>query len=199
MWAALFWHPALAPYWQETLGEEGDGFLKSCTPRTWILDPGPVPPQALSGLTLRGSQAKSWDALKDLGRKQRELVIKPSGFSDKAWGSRGVVVGHDISTSEWNAAWATALEGFTDTPHILQEFRSGRRFEGEFYDPETGSVHEIACRVRLSPYFLVVGDEVKLTAVMATMCPLDKKKIHGMPAAIIVPCCAQEDPQEAQR
>ena len=102
-----------------------------------------------------------------------------------------MVVGHDISTPAWNAALKQALGSFDQSPHVLQEFRAGRRFEGSFYDAAAGAVRTIPCRVRLSPYFLVIGEEVTLTAVMATMCPLDKKKIHGMPEAIIVPCAVE--------
>jgi hypothetical protein len=102
------------------------------------------------------------------------------------------VVGHDISTPEWNVALKAALASFTYTPHVLQEFRAGRHFEGSFYDPVAGTVRTIPCRVRLSPYYLVVGEDIHLAAVMATMVPLDKKKIHGMPDAIMVPCALDE-------
>lgn len=195
----LFHHPVLAHYWQGALGSEGYAFLKACFPPTWILAPEPVPPHAtIPGLTVGGSAVNSWERIENLGRRQRQFVIKPSGFSERAWGSRGVVVGHDISTPEWNAALQQALGSFAQTPHVLQEFRSGRQFEGSFYDTVTGSVRTIQCRVRLSPYFLVIGEEIKLTAVMARLCALNKKKIHGMPEAIMVPCAVEETAGGAQ-
>ncbi|MBI4890935.1 MAG: hypothetical protein HY821_09950 [Acidobacteria bacterium] len=186
-------HPVLAPRWEKGLGNAGFTFLKECFAPTWILDPAPVPPYAaIPGLTAGGAAVNSWDRLKDLGRRQREFVIKPSGFSERAWGSRGVIVGHDISTPEWNAALEQALASFVETPHVLQEFRTGRQFEGLFYDTAAGAMRTIPCRARLSPYFLATDEDIRLTAVMATLCPLDKKKIHGMPEAIIVPCAVEE-------
>jgi len=43
-------------------------------------------------------------------------------------------------------------------------------------------------RVRLCPYFFVQGDSVELTGILATVCPSDKKIIHGMKDAIMLPC-----------
>ena len=37
-------------------------------------------------------------------QKERQLVLKPSGFSELAWGSRGVSIGHDLPQVEWAAA-----------------------------------------------------------------------------------------------
>jgi hypothetical protein len=48
-------------------------------------------------------------------------------------------------------------------------------------------------RVRLCPYYFVQGEgdqaRAQLGGVMATVCPADKKIIHGMSEAIIAPCC----------
>ena len=48
-------------------------------------------------------------------------------------------------------------------------------------------------RTRLTPYYFVVGDEVRLGGAMATVVPMDKKLIHGMVDAVIVPCAPQPD------
>jgi hypothetical protein len=42
-------------------------------------------------------------------------------------------------------------------------------------------------RVRLSPYFFVEQDKVKLRGALATIVPADKKLLHGMSDAILVP------------
>jgi hypothetical protein len=46
--------------------------------------------------------------------------------------------------------------------------------------------------VRLCPYYFVSGDwgrpQAKLGGVLATICPADKKIIHGMRDAIMAPC-----------
>ena len=47
-------------------------------------------------------------------------------------------------------------------------------------------------RVRLCPYYFVAGDgdaaRAELGGVLATICPADKKIIHGMTEAIFAPC-----------
>lgn len=192
LWFAILHHPILETYWRRMLGENGCRFLSECIPRTWVLDPDPVPAHAtVPGLMVSGSAVNAWSQLENLGRGSRQLVLKPSGFSELAWGGRGVVIGHDISTEEWNLELRKAVDSFARTPHVLQEFRNGRQFDGEFYDPTTESIRTVRCRVRLCPYYFVVGSEVRLASVMATMCPLEKKKIHGMPEAIIVPCTVE--------
>jgi hypothetical protein len=44
----------------------------------------------------------------------------------------------------------------------------------------------------LCPYYFVSGDgddaRAKLGGVLATICPADKKLIHGMSEAILAPC-----------
>ena len=43
-------------------------------------------------------------------------------------------------------------------------------------------------RARLSPYYFVEGDEAKLAGILGTVCPKDKKIIHGMRDAVMMPC-----------
>jgi hypothetical protein len=42
-------------------------------------------------------------------------------------------------------------------------------------------------RVRLCPYYFVENDRVKLRGALATIVPADKKFLHGMLDAILVP------------
>ena len=46
-------------------------------------------------------------------------------------------------------------------------------------------------RVRLCPYYFVEGDRVKLRGALATMALADKKFLHGMSDAILVPSQVQ--------
>ena len=55
----------------------------------------------IPGLDIGGKLVQSWKELIPLTQKERELVIKPSGFSPESWGSRGVVIGHDVSAEVW--------------------------------------------------------------------------------------------------
>lgn len=189
---ALFHHPVLRPFWLEQLGEETYRFLERVFPKTWVLDPTPVPPHAvIPGLELRGQAVADWAVLKTATQKERELVIKPSGFSPDAWGSRGVRIGHDMPQQEWAQAVDHALASFPRSPHVLQEFHKGAVFTMEYYDFAAGSLRRMQGRARLCPYYFVVGDEVRLAGVLATVTPLDKKLIHGMVDAIMVPCAVR--------
>ena len=186
---ALLHHPVLAPYWRQELGEELFVHLTTIMPRTWVLDPAPVPPSAvIPGLSIGGRAMTNWSDLAVATQKQRHFVLKPSGFSELAWGSRGVSVGHDLPQEEWAAAIETALREFPRTPYVLQEFHKGRQYEVEYFDPHSGEIRSMAGRARLSPYYFVTGGRVELAGILATICPADKKVIHGMKDAVMVPC-----------
>ena len=186
---ALVHHPALEPFWTHELGADTFELLHRLMPKTWILDPRPVPPHAvIPGLTVDGHSVSDWKVLASLGQKGRRFVIKPSGFSELAWGSRGVSVGHDLPQTEWAAALEAALASFHRVPRILQEFRKGRRVAVSYHDPVKDEIVPMPGRVRLSPYYFIAGDHVELAGILATVCPLDKKLIHGMPEAVMAPC-----------
>ncbi len=189
---ALLHHPILAPFWRRELGDETCGMLAGLMPRTWVLDPRPLPPSAvIPNLRVADRAVADWRDLAEASQKDRRFVVKPSGFSELAWGSRGVSVGHDLSQSEWAAALDAALASFPTTPYILQEFHKGRQFELSYYDERADDVIPMSGRARLSPYYFVTGERAELAGVLATVCPLDKKMIHGMRDAIMVPCAVQ--------
>jgi hypothetical protein len=54
-------------------------------------------------------------------------------------------------------------------------------------------------RVRLCPYYFVAGDDARLGGVLATICPQDKKIIHGMADAIMAPCRVAVDMDTRQQ
>ena len=130
----------------------------------------------------------NWRDLATATQKERHLVIKPSGFSELAWGSRGVSVGHDMPQHEWAGALDKALTSFPQTPYILQEFHKGRLYEVDYFDPVSGEMKHLSGRARLSPYYFVTGETVELAGILATICPADKKVIHGMKDAVMAPC-----------
>jgi hypothetical protein len=45
-------------------------------------------------------------------------------------------------------------------------------------------------RLRLCPYYFVIGGKTRLSGALATFCPPDKKIIHGMTDGIFAPCSA---------
>jgi hypothetical protein len=189
----LLHHPMLQPYWRAELGEDLFLHLTTIMPRTWILDPAPVPPSAvIPGLSIGDRGVMNWSDLAGATQKERHFVIKPSGFSELAWGSRGVSIGHDLPQNEWAAAINSALAAFPHTPYVLQEFHKGRQYQLDYFDPVTGEMKAMSGRARLSPYYFVTGEKAELAGILATICPADKKVIHGMKDAIMVPCATAQ-------
>lgn len=184
---ALLHHPLLAKYWQ---GELRDGFarLREIFPQTWILDPRALPPQAsINGLFAGGEPVRDWAQLVPLGKSERNFVTKPSGFSELAWGSRGVKVANDLTKEDWQKTLDDALASYEKTPYILQRFHKGKRVKIPYFDRQTDDIAILDGRVRLCPYYHVVADGVALGGILATTAPADKRLIHGMSDAIMSP------------
>jgi hypothetical protein len=188
---ALLWNRNLREFWRQELG---DGFLKrmlELAPYTWIVDPTPLPPQgAIPELDIT-----DWEQLKTLSQKERDLILKVSGFSEHAWGARGVYLGSDMAHSEWSEAVDTALRTFEKNPFVLQRYHKPRLVEIDWFDFNSGLVQKMEGRVRLCPYYFVEGcgdaARTKLCGILATICPADKKIIHGMRDAVLAPVCAE--------
>lgn len=187
LWFALFWMRPLREFWRRELGERHWLALQQVIPRTWLLDPTPLPHHG----EIPGLDVQSWAQLAEFTQKERQLLLKVSGFSERAWGSRGVVVGSDIPHMEWAGALRTALEEFPVHPWILQRFHHSRLLDHPYFDPDDASERTLRGRVRLCPYFFIEADRAVLRGVLATICPADKKLIHGMRDAILVPAAVE--------
>ncbi len=184
---AFLWMEQLHAFWREQLGDKTLAALREVLPYTWILDPTPLPPHAV----IPELKIHDWRDMAKFSQKQRELVLKISGFSDRAWGSRGVYVGHDLPSTEWAQAIEQALGGFANHPFILQRFEKSKLFDAQYVDFESNETRPFSARVRLCPYYFVVGDDAKLGGILATVCPANKKILHGMPDAVMAPCRVQ--------
>ena len=160
-------------------------------PYSWVVDPTPLPHHGV----LPRLEVNGWDAVGNFSQKERELVLKISGFSELGWGSRGVTIGHDVSGDAWKEALATAIGGFPESPYLLQEFRPARVTQHPIWDPETGERRMMDVRARLCPYYFTDPQTHKtaLGGVLATLVPSDKKLVHGMSDAVLVPCALEED------
>jgi hypothetical protein len=184
LWLALLWAPSLQKIWRQSLRANLLKRLHELVPFAWMLDPTPLPPHA----ALPRLNAHSWEEVAHFSQKNRQLALKISGFHPEAWGSRGVFIGHDLSAAEWATRLHAALEQAPNHPWMLQEFREGRRVTHPVFRDD-GSVDMIQGRVRLCPYFFTNDANVTtFGGCLATIAPLDKKKIHGMSDAILVPC-----------
>ena len=188
MTSALLWNRNLRPFWRQELGDAFLNRLQRHTPYTWVMDPTPLPPQgAIPELNLT-----DWQQLKQLSQRDRDLILKVSGFSEDAWGARGVYLGSDLSQGDWSAVIDQALGGFDRSPYILQRYHKPRVVDSSWFDFTTEKLVTMPGRVRLCPYYFVHGDNdnarTHLGGVLATICPADKKIIHGMKDAILAPC-----------
>jgi hypothetical protein len=198
MWFAFFHHPVLQCYWLDLLGATDFALLQQALPRTWLVDPTPLPGHAvIPGLTIASRPVQGWGSVRLASKADRKLVLKPSGFSELAWGSRGVVIGHDESASDWASAIDRALVSYPRTTWILQEFRPATRRPILSYDQSSQDVIECDGRARITPFYVVRDGRVELSTVLATICPADKKKIHGMRDAIMTVCTKAAKPPDS--
>jgi len=188
---ALFHHHLLTDYWLESLGAKTVKLLSQLIPSSWAMDPAPLPPGAvLDGPKVGGRSLTDWRQLAGASQKERDLIIKISGFHETAWGARSVVLGSDCSREEWQAAVDRAVELAPVNLHLLQTYRKPQRIKHRLYREEGGvaTVVEADGRLRLCPYYFVIGGQAQLSGALATFCPPDKKIIHGMVDAALLPC-----------
>jgi hypothetical protein len=185
---ALLWNRNLQEFWRQELGEAFLKQLKQLTPYTWLVDPAPLPPHA----ALPELNLTDWRQLKTLSQKERDLILKVSGFSANAWGARGVFLGSDLSQADWSAAVDDALRNFATSPSVLQRFHKPALVDATWFDFANAEVTPMKGRVRLCPYYFVAGQgdaaRPQLGGVLATIVPADKKIVHGMTDAILAPC-----------
>jgi len=185
---ALLWNRNLQSFWRQELGEGFLARLKKIIPYTWLVDPTPLPPHA----AIPELNLTDWQQLKTLSQKERDLILKVSGFSENAWGARGVFLGSDLSQADWSAAVDGALENFETSPSVLQRFEKPKTVEAQWFDFAKNEVVPMKGRVRLCPYYFVSGEadsaRPQLGGILATIVPADKKIVHGMTDAILAPC-----------
>ena len=182
LWFALFWLRPLREFWRRELSERHFLQLQKAIPYTWLVDPAPLPPNAV----LPGLEVQDWSEVAAFSQKERELILKISGFSELAWGSRGVHVAADLPQPEWRAVLEAALACYGTHPYILQRFRKGRLVSQPYVDAG-GAPRIMQGRVRLCPYYFLAENKARLGGALATVCPADKKLLHGMRDAVLVP------------
>lgn len=183
MWFALFWLQPLREFWRRELGDKYFRQLQRMIPYTWILDPTPLPQHAV----IPRLEIHDWQEAARFSQKERDLLLKVSGFSPLGWGSRGVALGSDLPHAEWQQRISDALVRFEQEPTIMQRFHKGRLFDHPYWEAETNELKTMRGRVRLCPYYFVEAESVVLRGALATICPADKKLLHGMRDAILVP------------
>jgi hypothetical protein len=185
---ALLWNRHLQNFWRQELGEGFLARLKKLVPYTWLVDPAPMPPHA----AIPELNLTDWAQLKAMSQKERDLILKVSGFSETAWGARGVFLGSDLSAADWSAAVDLALKNFESSPRVLQRFHKPALVEVSWFDFAKNEIVPMKGRARLCPYYFVSGEgdnlRSELGGMLATIVPADKKIVHGMTDAVLAPC-----------
>lgn len=189
LWLGLLHTPGLKSLWEQELRGKHLEQLRKWVPMGWPVDPAPLPPHG----ALPRLEVNSWAEVGAMSQRDRQLVLKVSGFSELAWGSRGVYIGHDEPGERWAELVAQAERDFTSQPWVMQQFQEARLIEHPYFDSVTGEVRMMEGRARLCPYYFVTPSSgVLLGGCLATIVPADKKKIHGMEDAILVPVALAE-------
>jgi hypothetical protein len=185
----LFHHHLLWEFWEEVLDPRTLKLLRSLIPQTWIMDTAPLPPGAvLDGPRVGGRPLRDWRDLALASQKERDLIIKISGFHETAWGARSVVLGSDCSRDEWQEGVELAVRLAPTNLHVLQVYRKPMRLRHTLYDAAAPhEAREVDGRLRLCPYYFVADGAARLSGGLATFCPPNKKIIHGMQDAALLP------------
>ena len=91
-----------------------------------------------------------------------------------------------------------ALASFPQSPYVLQRYHKTKVVDAAWFDFDRDQLVPMPGRARLCPYYFVSGDgdaaRAQLGGVLATICPADKKIIHGMKDAILAPCSVANPP-----
>jgi len=185
---ALFHHHLLVDFWTENLSGRALKLLKQLIPPSWVMDPAPLPPGAvLDGPKVGGRSLTDWKHLSLASQKERDLVMKISGYHETAWGARSVVLGSDCSREEWQAGVDIAIADAPRNLHLLQVYKKPMRVKHPIFTADQ-QIRDADGRLRLCPYYFVTGGKPQLSGALATFCPPDKKIIHGMQDAALLPC-----------
>ena len=163
---ALFHHHMLESFWRENLSKRAFRTLQKVIPRSWVMDPVELPPNAvLDAPYIGGKPITRWPQLAEASQKERNLIIKLSGFHEDAWGARSVTLGSDSSRAEWEDAIQQAVDLADHSLHILQDYHKPKRLSHPVFssdESKQNAVYSMQGRLRLCPYYFVEGDKSRL-------------------------------------
>ena len=171
----MLFDPEFEDYFQGELGAKSFSILKRIFPKTWIMDKKFKPTNFPYGI-------KEWEDFSNLSRRQRQYVLKVSGFSNESSWAKGVTFMGRLSKDRCDAIIKRALD--SDDTYVIQEFRKGIKFKHPYFDFHARMLKTMHGRVRLTPYYSV--QDGKLLTAKATMCE-NTDYVHAMVDSINVP------------
>jgi len=201
---ALFHHHLLADFWAETLSGRALKLLRTLIPPSWVMDPAPLPPGAvLDAPRAAGRALSDWRDLANATQKERDLIIKISGYHETAWAPAAWSSAATVPAKNGNTASTkrspsrrricTFSKPSKTPPRPPPRLPPHRPDVSGVTPPRDSSAPtmtpvEVDGRLRLCPYYFVVDGKPRLSGALATFCPPDKKIIHGMQDAALLPC-----------
>jgi hypothetical protein len=148
MWFALFWLQPLREFWRRELGDKYFIKLQEIIPYSWLLDPTPLPQHAV----IPRLEIHDWRVAAKFSQKDRDLLLKVSGFSQLGWGSRGIALRATYRTPIGKRI-EHALATFESSPTSCSGFTRGRLFEHSFWDSDSGELKVMKGRVPVPVLF----------------------------------------------
>lgn len=172
---ALLWDRRWESFFQRQLGKASFDQLRNVIPPTWIVG-------QEDNFSLRMPVGTTSLDIATLSKAKRGFVLKASGFSGHSSWSEGVSLLHEKSGLKVRELVSAAIAD-QNALYIIQEFRRGQKVPMVYEDEMQGLV-PMEARVRLTPYFGMVGvDRGRLIAIKATGCE-NTDYIHASTASI---------------
>ena len=188
LWFGLFWSRPLQKFWRRELRASHWAKLKSLIPQTWVMDPAPVPHHAV----IPGAGNPGLARIEEVQSKAAGIRLESERIFGVGMGQSRSLCRARSSPKGMVGLHRTSDYFLRSGPFILQKFFKGRLVEQPFYNPATNSIETLVGRVRLCPYYFVLSEnEVRLGGALATIVPADKKIVHGMRDAIMVPTAVE--------
>ncbi len=178
---ALIWDKQFKDYFVNELGLPSVSHLRELIPPTWVIgreadfEPG-LPGNITNSLGVAA-----------LSTSRRKYVLKQSGFHSQASWSEGVKLLHKMSRAKVEEALKNAIDD-KDSLYVIQEFKKATEIP-MFWDDSDGIRKLMNARIRLTPYYGMVGEMVgKLIAAKATGCE-NTDYIHAGSGSINTAVC----------
>lgn len=160
LWMALLCAAPLQSLWARELRSSNLRFLRDLLPFTWIVDPSPLPHQAV----LPRLKVRSFAELDDPGSGLPHLALKPALESEAPaeW-----IIRSRVPAQDWSRALQRALAGYPEHPWLLQEVVESDRAVQPAWKGKSGTMEEISGDVSLRAYYVELGGKVTTTGIVA--------------------------------
>jgi len=187
LWTALLWSPPLRTTWERELRSSNFLFLQRHLPFTWVVDPTPLPHQAV----LPRLRLRSFAALAEEPPGPVDLALRPASTErPEPWQVRS-----ELTEAEWASCVNRALAEFPDSPWMLQERGPAEQASVCGWDPTTRSLREVEGPITLTAWLEEDGAKVAIQGILAQIreakgTPENQKGESREIISVLAPCRA---------